>query len=508
MRNAGPAGHINGEDPVLVGIQRLDQAVGGHHDGAREGGEFILLVLPGGTVVAAEVGVFVQFRITVGGQHLAVTVHVDASAFGRLEDLGENLQIMPGNHDGLARLDAGGNLNRCRIAKGFGIGFVQALHGAQVGFTATADEIEQRFQMQAVIQGGHEAFTDEVVHVAIFETQGAGVMGIGRSAFEAVDEQLLEGFRVGIQIRIGSDAAQFFSLLDHFGKGCGRFEVGSRQTEDVPAAGVGYLLFELLSQGYTFVDQLYKALRVEVDVGQRAEECLGHETADLDVVAAVAGSLRGHHRQPAQGVDQQILHGCGIRLLAADSRLGAATAFGGLFTLVTKHDFLLGWWLKCLVAQKYFFSLTYAGFIRYDDWARCFVLKADIHMIVVNIYVNKRCAVRDFAQGAFGNRSFAQEVLQPLPVLGAGEGAVIGVFGIALPEFMKVGPFLTDDGCYAGKVVAADQRPSLAVEFVQFGDSGAVGTQIPIGQRGTYKKSCQHKSKYYDVFEHGAKILS
>ena len=49
-------------------------------------GEFLVLILPGGAVVAVEVGIFFQFRIAVGGQHFAVGVDIDAFALGLFQD--------------------------------------------------------------------------------------------------------------------------------------------------------------------------------------------------------------------------------------------------------------------------------------------------------------------------------------------------------------------------------------------------------------------------------------
>ena len=66
-------------------------AVGGHEDGPGKLGELLALVLPGGSVVAVEMLVFLQFGITVGGQHLAVGVHIDALALALLEN---TLQIL------------------------------------------------------------------------------------------------------------------------------------------------------------------------------------------------------------------------------------------------------------------------------------------------------------------------------------------------------------------------------------------------------------------------------
>ena len=73
-----PADQTGGEDIVLIGLLRFLDAVGGHDDGAGEFGEFLLLILPGGAVVAVEMGIFLQSRIAVERQHLAVGIDGDA----------------------------------------------------------------------------------------------------------------------------------------------------------------------------------------------------------------------------------------------------------------------------------------------------------------------------------------------------------------------------------------------------------------------------------------------
>ena len=63
--------------------------------GAGEFGELLVLVLPGGAEVAVEMRVFLQLRIGVAGQHLAVGVDVDALALGLLEQHSRSLRSWP-----------------------------------------------------------------------------------------------------------------------------------------------------------------------------------------------------------------------------------------------------------------------------------------------------------------------------------------------------------------------------------------------------------------------------
>ena len=78
--------------------------------------------------------------------------------------------------------------------------------------------------------------------------------------------------------------------------------------------------------------------RVEIDVRHRGEEAFEHRAIDLRVADAELGRSMGVHRHALGGVDQQVLQGGGLRVLAADADLVAAGALGGLFALVTKHD--------------------------------------------------------------------------------------------------------------------------------------------------------------------------
>ncbi|MNE29857.1 hypothetical protein D3C80_1233520 [compost metagenome] len=83
----GPADDGAGEDAIaVVADVRVDDAVGGHHHGAGEVRELLLLVLPGGAVVAHQMRVLLEEGVGQGRQHLAVGIDVDAGACGLLQD--------------------------------------------------------------------------------------------------------------------------------------------------------------------------------------------------------------------------------------------------------------------------------------------------------------------------------------------------------------------------------------------------------------------------------------
>ncbi|MNW57900.1 hypothetical protein D3C74_357330 [compost metagenome] len=70
----------------ITGFWRND-TVGCHQNRAVESGEFLRLFPPGVAVIANKVAVFLESRIIMGGQHLAVGVDVDAGSFGLYQQL-------------------------------------------------------------------------------------------------------------------------------------------------------------------------------------------------------------------------------------------------------------------------------------------------------------------------------------------------------------------------------------------------------------------------------------
>ena len=87
VSHARPADDGAGEDAVaVVAHVGIYDAVGGHHHGAGEVGELLLLVLPGGAVVAHQMRVLLEEGIGQRRQHLAVGVDIDAGTHGLLQD--------------------------------------------------------------------------------------------------------------------------------------------------------------------------------------------------------------------------------------------------------------------------------------------------------------------------------------------------------------------------------------------------------------------------------------
>ncbi len=196
--HTGPAHETGGEDVVLVGRLGPLDAVGGHEDRTGELGELLLLVLPGRAVVAVEVGVLLEPRVAVGGEHLAVGVDVDALALGLLEKRLQVLQVVAGDEDGLALLCAEGNGRGDRVAVGARVGRIEKLHGPQIHLAALEHESQGRLETDCSVGQGGQGLMDEGVDGRVFLPQDLRVIGIGGDALDPEEQRVLEGEDVGV----------------------------------------------------------------------------------------------------------------------------------------------------------------------------------------------------------------------------------------------------------------------------------------------------------------------
>eukprot|EP00048_Salpingoeca_helianthica_P018547 m.242330 g.242330 ORF g.242330 m.242330 type:complete len:346 (-) comp25523_c0_seq1:848-1885(-) len=112
VRHVGPAHSVACIDAILVRLAGLDQAVGGHDNGAGELGKLKLLKLPRATVVAGKVLVLAESGVAVRGQHLTMRKHIHTLALTLLQQLLEVKEIVAAHKNRLAV--HGGDLDRCR----------------------------------------------------------------------------------------------------------------------------------------------------------------------------------------------------------------------------------------------------------------------------------------------------------------------------------------------------------------------------------------------------------
>ena len=158
---AGPAGRAAREDVVLISVARFLDAVGRHQYGSGKFRELFGLILPGGSVVTIEMGVFFQTRIAVGRQHFTVGVDIDALALRLLEQFLQIFQVMAGDEDGLALFNPQGYACGRRVSVGSGIAGIEELHRPEIYRAALQHQAYPVVQSQVLSQGGGQPLLEE-----------------------------------------------------------------------------------------------------------------------------------------------------------------------------------------------------------------------------------------------------------------------------------------------------------------------------------------------------------
>ena len=133
MTHARPANDAAGPDTIVISAYGwVDDAVRGHHDGARETSELHLLILPAAAVVTDQMLEFTQLRVAMRRQHFAVGVDINARAFGLFQQVVEIFEIVTGNQNAFTcrRFDVDLGWGRVTVFTGFAC--VQNAHHFEV----------------------------------------------------------------------------------------------------------------------------------------------------------------------------------------------------------------------------------------------------------------------------------------------------------------------------------------------------------------------------------------
>ena len=343
MVDARPADDAARPDALLIVADGgIDNAVGGHHDRAREAGELGLLVLPAAAVVADQMRVFIQARIAVGRQHFAMRINVDAGAGGLLQQQLQIFQIVAGDQDRFASDRTHVDLNRLRIAVGGGLRFVQHLHNGEVHFTDVHRFGQQLFN---IVRAGAEPRHNLMIlliNVVIVAAVNVGVLHIGGGAFQAVQAEQAQTDDI-FMIVASVERERLRLLLQDFRIVAGQRDIRQRmlrlrQTEQRAAR------FQAVAIALRLKGVIDDAIRVEVDVGQRGEETAWRKAVDFMIDHPLRARMQCPGGKALQHSDQQILQVGSLRGFAAHAlRPGAAVASRSsycLLTLNTEHSII------------------------------------------------------------------------------------------------------------------------------------------------------------------------
>ncbi len=336
--HARPCHQPPGENPVDVGISRLLDAVGVEDYGAGELRELLVLVLPRAAEVAGQVRVFLQARVAVGREHLAMGVDVDPFPLGLFQQLLQHEQVVAGDQDGLARLRSQLHLRRHRAAEALHVGSVQHAHDRQVHLAALHGEPHVVHEPQARVGGGGQRLVEEGVDLVVVLAQDLAVVCVGCHALQSVNQDFDGG--TDVLVLVQRQNAVLLTLLHQVPcRRPGRWAVVELAGLDAVCRAEGALVKSpgLLLHFEALPDGRFKAGRIEVHVGDRGEQTFQHEDVDLPVTRTVFTGFIGIDCQSLETVQQVVLQGRNLRLLAAHAHYVASDSLCSLLALMTEH---------------------------------------------------------------------------------------------------------------------------------------------------------------------------
>ena len=312
--NFGIGYHGRGEHAVCVAPSRRHQAVGGkqHRRGKRR--KFLLLVLPRRAEIALEMGILFQFRVAVGGEHFTVGVDVDTLALGLLQQQLQVVEVMAGDDDERPLLHGQRNGDRGGCAIAFGVRLIKERHTLEI-LLADLHHNGQQLVHAPVLAHGKQRLGQEAVHFLVGIAQHHGVMGIGRHAAHAKENQ---GFETAdILLR----APELLHIVI-VGSAAGGSADGAVRNES--------RLFSMHP-----VDQSADGFFIKIHIGNGGEQPLDHQPPCIPVhIRGIVGGTR----QPHQRAGQLVLKLRHIGGLAAYPRFSrAAGTERRLLTLKTEH---------------------------------------------------------------------------------------------------------------------------------------------------------------------------
>ena len=133
--------------------------------------------------------IFLEGRVVVGRQHLAVGVDIDAGALGLLEQFLHVLEVVAADEDAGIGPHADVDLGDLRDAVGRGVGLVQQGHRRHRRLAGLQHQGDHLVDRQVLRRRG-QRLEHEIVDLILAVTQYGGVLGVGGDALEADDQQL------------------------------------------------------------------------------------------------------------------------------------------------------------------------------------------------------------------------------------------------------------------------------------------------------------------------------
>ena len=309
---------VGGEHAVFVGGAAgwRHDAVGSEQNRTVEGFKLLALLPPSIAVVALQVGVLFKFGIVVCREHLAVGIDVDARVLALLQQLLDVVQIVSADED--TRTVAHSDVHFCDfgVAESGGVGFVEQGHCLHAPFAGLQ---RKGGELVGIVAGDKlsEGLQDKLVDIAINLTKAGGMLQIGGHTFETVHGEFFQ--RADILVAFSEDAHGLRFLIVLFASAVPFQNIKFRQLNTLL---VGYAIFEHIADFQALVNAGVDALRVEIGVGNGAEQRVVHKSVDAlaevaIVVTATMLMVVGDNAKSFEDINQKVLCMSHLRGLSA-----------------------------------------------------------------------------------------------------------------------------------------------------------------------------------------------
>ena len=314
MDNLRVGDHLRGKHPVRIAAGGRHQAVGRKENRGRDARKFLFLVLPGSAEISFQMEIFLQLRIPVSREHLAVCIHIDPFSLRLLKQQLQIQQVMPGDDDKGAFLHCKRHLRWNRRAEGLRVCLIQQLHAGKVVFSHLHDDRQQLFHAP-VLPHGKQRLAEKPVQLLVRVAQSHGMVRIGRHAPYPEKDQ---GFQAA-NVLVGMPETREIVVP---GFTAGGSAAGAHRRQ---------LILILMDPSHELTDRIV----MKIDVGDRGKQPFYKY---LPCIIRVKSTSICGPGQPDQRPRQLILQPCGLFTLSAHALFPCTPGTSGcLFTLKAKH---------------------------------------------------------------------------------------------------------------------------------------------------------------------------
>jgi len=299
-------------------------------------GKLFFLFPPSITIVTYEVLVFLQLRIVVRRQHLAVGIDIDTRTLGLLQEVCNIVEVVATDENTRTLTYANVHLCDLRFTISSRICLIEQCHHVNTVFTGGEKQLQQTVGSSVGIGDTSQSLCHEAGDSLIALSQACGMLIVSSHTLESEHDSLLEradvfvgsaqyGLAVALSLIVALLAAPLHFVI-----------VGQYHSE---LCSLGQQLF---LQCDALVDFLQQCAVVKVGIGDGGKECIHDEVIHSGVVTlsllqqcVIDGTYTTCHTQ------QQVHPTACLRFLTTYATHSTSCTFGSLLTLIAKHHIFL-----------------------------------------------------------------------------------------------------------------------------------------------------------------------